>query len=339
MIVNPPGSIALAATVLGIFGSGLCFADPVTDFYKGKTVTIIVGAAPGGIYDLTARAMAQHLRRYIPGNPVVIVQNMPGASHVVATEYSYNLAPRDGTSLLVVQPSVILNKFMNPSAKYDVQDWTWIGRAEKLTNVGVVWHTSPVRTLGDARERELIFGANSVTGPTSLIPWALNRLAGTRIKVIEGYDSEVASILAMQRGEIEGLGNAAVGDISQWLENGEMRALYTTGIARLASLSDVPTIVEVVQNEQDRPIMNLIAGLSEIGITLMAPPGIPVERVTALQSAFGSMTKDQAFAGDLERLGFAVDFMSGLDLTRLVREKLNPSSELIARFKATIAPE
>ena len=328
--------LALAGAPLSSANAG---ADSVADFYHGKTITIVVGAASGAIYDLTARLMAQYLRAHIPGNPVIIAQNMPGASHVVATEYSFNIAPRDGTSLLAVQSSVILNKLLDPSAKYEPQRFIWIGRAQKLSTVGVVWHTSPIRKFEDALQTPVVFGANSANGPTSIIPWALDRLSGAKIKVIRGYDSQAASFVAMQRGEIEGLGNTAVGDVAQWLSSGEMRALYATGMTRIPSLPEVPTIVETVVRPEDRPAMNLLASLTEIGITLMAPPGVPEERVGALREAFRKMAEDPAFAEGLEKLRFEVDYLPGEKLAQMVRDNLSPSDALLARFKTATAPE
>ena len=231
-----------AAAVVALAGGAR--SETAAEFYAGKRVNLYIGAGEGASYDLAARVFARHLRAHLPGVPTIVPQNMPGASQVRATEYVFNIAARDGTSLLVAQPSIVLNKLLNPAARYDVQAFTWVGRVQPTVGMGVVWANAGVRSIEDARAREVILGANSPTGPQSMLPMALNRFAGTRFKVVRGYESEHRALLAMERGEIHGIGNV----MSDYLfsregpiTKGTMRALYAAGLARLKRAPETPT--------------------------------------------------------------------------------------------------
>ena len=321
-----------------IFGAttNACAQSPA-EFYAGKRLTLIIGAGEGATYDLVGRLIARHMRNHLPGAPNVVPQNMPGASQIRATEYSFNLAPRDGTALLIAQPSVVLNKVLNPSARYEVQGFNWIGRIQPTVGLGIVWHGSPVQNIEDARSREIILGANSPTGPQSMLPMALNKFYGTKFRIITGYESEHRSLLAMERGEISGIGNVMSDFLlsSQgWITRGLARPIYAAGLSRLAHLPDVPTIVELATRDEDRAVMRLMAAISELGLNLMATPGIPPERVEVLRRAFDAMVGDAGFREELGKLGFGADPMRGEDLARFVATNFAPSAELVAHLKA-----
>jgi tripartite-type tricarboxylate transporter receptor subunit TctC len=313
-------------------------AESVADFYRGKSVTLVIGVGDGGHYDTVGRLIARHLRKYIPGTPNIIPQNMPGASQLRATEFSFNRAPRDGTSLLVVQPHVILNKVLNPAAAYEVQGFTWLGRLHPLDVVGVVWHTAPATTVSEARLKELVFGGNAPSGPASMIPWAVNRLAGTRIRVARGYQSEVAEFLAMERGEIDGIGNATLSELLIRFGD-KVRFLYTSGISRIPKIPEVPTIVELVKDERDRPLMQALGAVASVGLTLAGPPQIPEDRVVALRSAFDQMTKDSELLDDLSRLHYDAQPISGAEVARLINDNFSLSPDVVERLKAATAPQ
>jgi tripartite-type tricarboxylate transporter receptor subunit TctC len=312
-------------------------ADPISDFYQGKTVTIVLGVGDGTHYDMVGRLVARHLRKYIPGNPTIITQAMPGASHQRATEFSFNRAPRDGTSMLVVQPVIVLNKAMNPSLPYDLGEFTWIGRVHPLEVVGVAWHTAPARSFRDAQQKDLVFGGNAPTGPASMIPWALNKLAGTRIRITRGYQSQAANFLAMERGEVDGIGNVTLSEVQQKFGDKAV-LLWTNALTRIAKIPDVPSLVELVA-EHDRPVMQALAGVADVGLTVMAPPQIPHDRVDALQAAFDRMTADREYREELERLHYDSGPLTGADLARLVKDNFNLSADVLERLRAATAPQ
>src|SRR5581483_4634895 len=181
-------------------------AQPAANFYAGKTITLVIGSGVGGSYDAGGRLVAQYLKRYLPGNPTVVAQNMPGASSVRAVEYIANVAPRDGTTLGFVQPSVVLNKVLDPKAKYDPRRLIWIGRLQRTVFLGVSSDKAPAHTIEEAKKNEIVMAGNAATGAGAMVPWALNALIGTRFKVIRGYESAAANLLALQRGEVQGIG-------------------------------------------------------------------------------------------------------------------------------------
>ena len=318
MVVAPP---AIAQTSEGDF--------------RGKTISVIIGAGEGGFYDLNGRFMARFMRKYIPGSPVMVPQNMPGASQLRATEHAYNLAARDGTALLVVQPYVILNKLQHDGLKFDIQRFKYIGRVGPIEMGGMVGEASSIRNIDDARKREVIFGANAANGPAAMLPWAINRLAGTRFKVVLGYQSQTAEELAIERGEIEGFGNGSFGEMRQ---QSKLRVLYVSGLKRLPLAPEAPTILELVKPE-DRVIMDLLASISEVGLSVIAPPDVGSERVGVLRRAFDQMMQDTEYRAALASIGFPADPMSGGELERFVRERFSPSPQIVDRLRsATSAP-
>jgi tripartite-type tricarboxylate transporter receptor subunit TctC len=312
----------------------LCHADDIEDFYHKKTVTIFIGAGDGGFYDLQSRLLAQFMRKYIPGNPTVIVQVMSGASQVRATEHVANLAPRDGTSLLVVQPYVVLNKVLDPSLRFNPKELTWIGRVGPLEGGGIM-APSVKATLADTMRKEFIMGANSPNGPQAMIPWALNRLAGTKFRVVRGYRSQNDTTLAMNRGEVQGIGNVSLGNFPE----GTADVLYITGLNRLDAYPDIPTIVEIVKAERDRPVIALLGGSAEIGLNLAGSPQFPADRLDALRRAFDLTVRDQDYVASVRKLEFPVKPMTGEKLADLIRDRMSPSDDIIARLKDAVAPQ
>ena len=199
--------VTSASLILGI--AGAASAETAAEFYKGKNVTLLIGSGEGGGYDRTGRLMASYLATYIPGKPVIVPRNMPGASSVRAATYFANVVKRDGTTLGLFQPTIVTNKLTTPEVEYAPDKFVWIGRFAAFTGFGVVWHTVPVKTIDDAKKREVIVAANSANGTGATVPWALNRLIGTKFDVVKGYKSSAATGLAMERGEAQGLGSTS----------------------------------------------------------------------------------------------------------------------------------
>ena len=282
------------ALVLAAPRAAFTQADEVADFYRGRNVTLLIGSGVGGSFDMGGRLIAQHLRRFIPGNPNIVVQNMAGASGVRAAEYFHSVAPRDGSAIADIQPSIVLNKALDPAARYDPSEFFWIGRLRERVNFGLVWHEAPARTIEEARVKEVIFAANSATGYTGMIPWAVNRIAGTKIKVVTGYESEATEWLAIQRNEAHGIGSASLTGVPQpdWTANGLVRAMYAIGLNRSRIVPYAPTLVEIAGNDLDRKAMTLLASAADIGEMLFAPPGVPEARRNALRRAFDAMMRD-----------------------------------------------
>ena len=332
--------IGLVATV-ALVPASAATAESVAEFYKGKTINIIIGAGPGGPYDNLARTFAQHVRRFIPGNPTMVPQNMAGASSLRAAEYLYNVAPRNGTVLGVLQSMIILDKLIDPTEKIEPQKLGWLGRVQPLDNVGIAWHTTGVRTIAEARQKAIIYGANSGIGTTSIIPWALNRFVGTRFNVIPGYESQTTELLAMERGEIEGIGSVSMADLTAkpgWIGD-KIAVLYTTTASRQAELPEVPAIPELAADEAGRAVLGVLASMSDIGHTVAAPPGVPADRLQALRDAFARLVVDPSFVEEATRRGIHVMPRSAEEITQSVEQDMSLPPAMVGALKAlTVAP-
>jgi tripartite-type tricarboxylate transporter receptor subunit TctC len=316
-------------------------ADPIADFYRGKNVTFIIGSGEAGTYDLGGRLIARYLTRYIPGNPTLVPQNMPGASSVRAASYIYSVAARDGAVLGTAQPTIILNKLLDPAAKYEPEKYTWIGRLQPMTLVGIAWKAAPNHTMEDAKSRKLIVGASGASGTSAIVPWALNRVAGTHFQVVTGYASAVPQLLAMERGELEGVGSEALNDVlakRDWIDNDKVNFLYTIATRRSTRLPDVPTIVEFAQNDLDRAVLRLLGSVTDIGLTVMAPPGVPDDRIAILREAFLKMVKDPDFLAEAAKIGLDPEPLSGEDLQRAVAETLGATGAAVQKLRDVTQP-
>jgi tripartite-type tricarboxylate transporter receptor subunit TctC len=207
----PLGIIArtLWALVVALASTIVVAAEPVADFYKGKSINLIIASGEGGGYDISGRLLAEFLPKYIPGHPTVVARNMPGASGMRAADYMANVAPADGTVISIPQPTMLLNKVVDPSARYEPQAFAWIGRLASLQTVGVVWHTAPVQSVETARKSELIMAAAQGNGSGNNVLSALNQLVGTRFTMVKGYKSVSESSLAMERGEVQGISSVS----------------------------------------------------------------------------------------------------------------------------------
>lgn len=321
--------------------NGPALADPVEDFYRGKTVTFVIGSGEAGAYDLGGRLMARYLARYIPGHPTMVPQNMPGASSVRAASYIYSVAPRDGTALGTAQPTIVLNKLLDPAAAYEPNKYTWIGRLQPMTLVGVAWTGAANHTMADARERKLIVSASGASGTSAIVPWALNRLTGTHFQVVTGYQSLVPQLLAMERGEVEGVGSTTLSDVLKrpdWIKAGKVSFLYTIAARRTSQLPDVPAITEFAHDDLDRTVLRLLGSVTDIGFTIMAPPGVPSDRVAALRKAFLEMVRDQDFLAEAKKIGLDPEPQSGGELQSTVADTLNATGEAVQKLREVTQP-
>jgi tripartite-type tricarboxylate transporter receptor subunit TctC len=339
-----------------VFGGLQARADAVADFYRGKSVTIVVaersaadmmndlyrGKATSTLssvqedapYDLTARNAAAALRKYIPGNPEITVQNMPGANGIRGTEYFANDAPRDGTALLIAAPSIVLGQLLTPSVKYRAEQFSWLGRIVPLSQIGFA-----AASVKDTKAREVILGAEGPTGSAAMVPWALNRLTGSRFKVVRGYAGNVELFIALERGEIEGLGSVALNTLVErgWLMR--VSPLYVISTKRLTAQPNVPALPELAQDESGRQMLGLLASVSDIGIAVALPAGVPDARVASLREAFSSMLKDEGFIAAEQNIGIAVDSLDGKTLEGIVKAMAALPPERAEALKAAIAPQ
>ncbi len=331
---------AMSALALLAGASAAC-ADPIEDFYKGRQIQLIIGVGEGGGYDLSSRLAAQHLSKFIPGNPTIVPRNMPAAGSIAAAEYVYNVAPKDGTILGMFQPTYITEKINDARRKYDFEKFTYIGRVDSSVLVGLAWHDSPVQSVEDAKKTEVPLAAVAAAGTSATMPWALNRVLGTKYKVVLGYPSSAAMGLALERGEAQGIGSTSWDYVltkREWLEEKKVKILYVISLQRFRDLPDVPTVMEIVDKPLDKNAMKLISSTSSVGRAIVAPPDNDKARTAALRAAFDKMAKDPEFLADAEKRRLGSDTLDGQSLQDLVADVAAQPQEVIDRMKELTAP-
>jgi len=307
------------------------------DAFRGRTVTLYIGTGPGGGYDTYGRLVGRFFGRFLPGAPGVVVQNMPGASSLVLTNFLYNKAPRDGTAVAVINQAMPMEQFLQTEGiAYDSNRFAWIGRASSAVETGIVWHTSPVKRIEDVFTRETIVGGTGPTSSTVFIPNLLNNLAGTRFKVISGFNGTNEIGLAMERGEVEGSGTPLESLKSyraHWMREGKIRVLVLWSAQREPEMPDVPSIVELGRTEEARRILKFYASADDIGRSLVAPPGMTAERIATLRRAFDATVRDPQFLEDATKAGLEIKPMSGEALQDLVSEVATFPKDLIVKAR------
>jgi len=293
------------------------------EFYEGKVATIVVGFTPGGTYDQMARLYARHMPRFLPGKPTILVQNMPGAGSLVATTHLANTAVRDGTVLGVVGGGTVWESILgNPQARYDPKTFNWIGGKSRDNITCLVWHTSPIRTIADAMASEVIVGATGPGSRTMTFPKALNDLVGTKFKIVAGYPGGNEITMALEKGEVGGYCGWALGSLKQrapqWYDEKKVRFLVQFASARDKDLQDVPLAVDLAKTPAHRDIMEFLTSDAVLAWTLLAPPGVPGERIALLRQAFEAMLRDPAVLAEAEREKLEIDPVPGPELQALV---------------------
>lgn len=325
-----------------VFAATQAQAASVADFYKGKTFTILVGFSAGGGFDLYARVIAAHLGRHIPGNPTVIVQNMPGAGSYKAASYLFNAARKDGSVMGSFLPSIPLDVLLRGDKKIQPAKFNWIGRITEHVTFAVVWHNSPAKSVAEAKQREITIAATSLTNISATVAYALNSLVGTKFKVVKGYRGSSNMAHAMESGETNGAGGASWELINyrkpHWLSQKKIRFLWVILPKRFEKTPDVPSFVEFAKDNVSREVLQLLAGSAEAGRSYAAPPGVPAERVAALRTAFLAMTKDSAFLAMAKKRKLRINPGPGDEVQRIVARLSSVPAAVIERTRQAIKP-
>jgi len=313
-------------------GAASAVAD---DFYKGKTVEIVIASGPGG-FDFIGRLVARHLGEHIPGNPTVIAENMPGAGGLTATNFLYRRAKQDGTVLGQLPANVIVEDLVGaPGVAFKSASFNEIGRVASGINITVSVSGSKVRTIDDARGNQVPYATTAPASLVQILPTLANRMLGTKFKFVSGYTDTATTILAMERGEAEA---ATVGINSMyelrpgWVTNGQVNFILQYTAARSARLPDVPAITEFVTKQSDRDVLDLFLTAVTLGQHITAPPNVPADRLGTLRAAFDAMLRDPEFLKDVEISKIWFDPMNGLELQKLHERTFDAA--VIARAKA-----
>jgi tripartite-type tricarboxylate transporter receptor subunit TctC len=315
--------------------SGTLIADEVADFYKKTPISIYVASGPGGGFDAYARVLAVHLGRHIPGTPSIVIKNMPGATGLVAMNYLYNSAPRDGSAILASFNTAILSHlYGDASAKFDPRNMEWLGSIGKLTGTCLTWHTSPVKTIEDAKRQESLMGATGDGSTPVMFPRLLNAMAGTKFKVISGY-STPGMRLAVESGEVEGICGVAwethMASVPSWILDKKVNFLTQLGLSESSHLKGVPLALDMIKNATDRDIYKLLAIPQEFGRPFLLPPKVDPERLLALQKAFSETLQDPAYRADAQRAGQFIDALTPAESRALVSQAYAAPSGILAK--------
>ena len=321
---NGSGSrMALVAATVAFGAASIVPTAKGDDFYKGRTVSIVVGYVAGGGYDLAARLLAVHFGRHIPGNPLFIVQNMPGGSSVVAANYLYNVAAKDGTVIGALGSTIVINQVLGKPAKYEPDKFVWIGRLDAGDSLGLTWHTTGVKTIADAKVKSIPMAGGSSLGPAVMSAVALNRLIGTKFQIVRGYEGSAAMVAAVEKGEAGGTATFGLTALlytkQHWLRDKLVNLLFLSSLERSPAIPDVPTLIELGENDEQRAILGLLTSEAVIGRNFTAPPGLPSERTQILQRAFDAMVADPAFIADLKSRDIVISPWSGEKLASYVK--------------------
>jgi tripartite-type tricarboxylate transporter receptor subunit TctC len=307
------------------------------EFFRGKTVSILVGFEAGGGYDLYARVLARFLGRHIPGQLAVIVQNMPGAGGLRAARHLAGVAPKDGTALLMPAQTLPFDTALGYTPDIDAGAFNWIGRIAMNVEVGVVFARSGITSIETARNREILTGGTGGTASSTVLPLLLNKLAGTRFKLIAGYNGANDVLLAMQRGEVEMVGATGISTMmaqhAAWLSDGTARLIYQSALARHPAIPDVPRIGELGAGIEDKQILDLYAAGSAIGRVLVAPPGVPADRVAVLRRAMASTLADPEMLAYARGHVLALDVGSSDELNAIVRDMLATPKPVVSKAR------
>ena len=316
---------ALTAAWLTFSIAGAAAQQSTADFFKGRTLRIVVGFAVGGGYDLYARLLAKYLPRHIPGQPTVVVENMEGVGSVRAANYVYEVAPRDGTVIAAVNQNAPMYQLLGgEGARFRAADVSWLGSLAHSNEVLYVWHTSGVTSLDDAKAREVVLGAIAVTSDSYIYPTVINGLLGTRFRIVNGYGSGQAVNLAVERGEVMGRGGTSWASVSSsrpaWLKDKAINILVQVGPHKEAELPDVPLLADLITDDDDRRLAGVISLPLALGYAYWVPPGVPPERVAALRDAFEATAADPMLLAEASQRAIIIRPQAGPAIDALVKQ-------------------
>lgn len=309
--------------ILAIAGAAPAHAQSVEDFYRGKTVTMLIGVSAGGEYDLHARIIARHIGRHIPGNPTFIAQNMTGAGGIIMANFLYAVAPQDGTHVAVIQNGFpAMQAIGKRKVQFESDKFHWIGAITPTVETMALWKTAGATNVAEARLKEIPIGSVGNANITYGFPMMMNEFAGTKFRMVIGYRGGNDINLAMERGEVGGRNNtwsSWKSTRSDWLKNKDIHIIAYGGPTP-ADIGDVPNIESLAKNETERQVMRLVLSGTHFGRPMVAPPGVPADRVAAMRKAFLDMTKDPAFIKEAETMKIDIDPQRGEDMEKIIKE-------------------
>jgi tripartite-type tricarboxylate transporter receptor subunit TctC len=337
---------ALAAALTLCVSTSIVHAQSVADFYRGKTIDFSIGAAPAGGYDVVGRLLANHMPRHIPGNPAIIVRNVPGATGLIMMNSLYNVAKRDGTAMGMPTSNVPMEprlKLISPDGsniKFDLDRMAWIGTPLQEPQVTWLWHTAPAKSVDDLKTNTILMGATTPSADNSILPHLANALIGTRMKVVTGYQGQNEINIAAERGEVQG-NNTGYSNLTvnkaDWLRDNKVRILLQYGTERLDALKDVPTVSELASNEADRSMLRFYALKFNMARPVVLPPDVPFDRIAALAAAFEATMMDPAYLEEARKIRLDTNWLGSRALAQQVLLVLQTPQPVVDRLRELLA--
>jgi tripartite-type tricarboxylate transporter receptor subunit TctC len=337
------GLLPAAGAVAAAAVAASALAQTPEAFFKGRQITFLIGAGAGGGYDAYFRTFARYVVRHIAGAPTIVPKNMPAASGLAAANTLYTSAERDGSTIGAFPNNIPMDTlFGNPGARYDAQKLNWIGSIGKLENVCATWITSPIKTIAQAREREVIVAAAAATSNSAIMPKVLNALLGTRFKIVAGYDPGSGLTLALESGETEGVCGLSWSTMKaarpHWIKDNKLNVIVQLGLARLPELPQVPSALDLVSDPVKKQVLELILIRQEIGRPVAAPPGVPADRLEVLRRAFEDTMKDAAFLAEAEKAQLEIEPLGAHAIDALLANAFASPRTIVQQAAALIEP-
>ena len=328
--------------VLSSLASAAFMASPVlaADFYAGKTINLLAGSAPGGGYDQLARLVSRHLGKHLPGAPTIVVQNMPAAGSMVATNLLFNTAPRDGLTIGLIQRGMLLAKLtMAGQVHFDLDKFNWLGNLNSETAVSLALSTSPIQSAKDLFDKELVVGGETNVDP-EITPRLYNELLGTKFKIVSGYNGTTEIGLAMERGEVQGIGDWSWSSLkvqhADWLRDKKVRVLLQGALIKNPELPDVPEAMSFAKGDLERRTLQLFFTQKTAARPMLAPPGVPADRMAMLRDGFVAMGKDADFLADAAKSNLEVGIISSAEVEKAIGLITSAAPEVTARYVSAL---
>jgi tripartite-type tricarboxylate transporter receptor subunit TctC len=333
-------ALSFIALVLPLAASAR--ADPVADFYRGRSVTLIIGYSVGGGYDAYGRVVARYLSRHIPGNPAVIPQNMPGAGSLRSANFLYNVAPKDGTVIGHFSRGLAMEPLIGTSAtQFDARKFAWLGSGTDEVSICATWHTSPVKTWNDMLTLPFTVGGEGSGSDPDIFSAVVRNAFGVKLKLVSGYPGSAEVALAIERGEIDGRCGWSWSSLKllkpDWIANKRINIIAQLALKKSPELPDVPLILDFATTDRQRQMLKLVLSRQSMARPFAAPADLPAERKAALRKAFAETMADPEFLAEAKQRGLEVNPVSGAAIDKLVGELYQTAPEIVAEVRAAIS--
>jgi tripartite-type tricarboxylate transporter receptor subunit TctC len=339
--MRPRTTKTLVSVALATLLATTAQAQSVAEFYRGKTINMVIGYTVGGVYDLYARTLSRFMGKHIPGNPAIVPQNMAGAGSLKAANYIYNVAPKDGLSLVTFARGLPMEPLIGSSeAQFEAAKFTWIGSGTNEMSVCATWHTSQVKTWDDMLQKSFTVGGEGSGSDPDIFSAILKNTFGVKLKMVSGYPGGNEISLAMERGEVDGRCGWSWSSIKaakpDWIRDKKLNLMVQLAMTKSPELPNVPLIADVADDRQ-RQILQLVMSRQVMGRPFAAAPGIPDDRKAALRKAFDDTMKDPEFLAEAQKLRLDVNPVSGADIEKLIYQLYQTPKDVIAETRAAVA--